>query len=221
MRGWVITIVTIVNVEHIPNYRVSTDINRYQQISTNINRYQQYQPLVFLLANGIMSGSKASSTMSRCRASQFEPETDGNRFIDLDSPCHKPTKLTAVWDWMALVGLPQYGILGQKIACLHNHVLFDYYTTAILLAQPSRLRISAKVPAPKAAMASLGRWPLCGVQGLQQWMVDRTSGVLWVALGLSLNHFWIRLQRANTRQKKQQINRVDSPFMIIYAFWVE
>lgn len=104
--------------------------------------------------------------------------------IDLDSPCHKPTKVTTVWDGMGLVGLPQYGILGQKIACLHNNVLFDYYTTAILLAQPSSFRISAKVPAPKAAMASLGRWPLSGVQGLQQWMVD----AFWGSFG-NINHY--------------------------------
>ena len=56
---WWLGIVTFVNVEHIRNYRVSTWSNMINM----------YQPLVFLIANGI-SGSKASSTLSRCRASQ-------------------------------------------------------------------------------------------------------------------------------------------------------
>ena len=66
--------------------------------------------------------------LPRCHdVERVKEETDGNGFIDLDSPCHKPTKLTTVWDWMGLVGSPQYRILGQENACLHNYVLFDYY----------------------------------------------------------------------------------------------
>lgn len=172
-----------------------------------INRYQQYQPLVFLIANGIMSGSKASSTMSRCRASQFEQETDGHRFIDLDSPCHKPTKLTAVWDWMALVGLPQYGILMDSWSenCLPSHpcpiwLLYDCNIVG------STIQAQNFCKGPGAESSNGISWPLASQCAGTPAVVDPTSGVLWVALGLSrCCHwiiFWIRLQRANTRQTK-------------------